>query len=441
LDTTRRNEIRRLILWAVAAIALSLLVEDSWPLLVVTLIVLAFYVRQLLRLSRWVALSQSRNELPETTGAWGRLFDEIYHRLRREEQARQTLEQLMARAENSVTALRDAVVVVDSQGRLEYWNVAAQRLLGFKSPHDTRQTFTNLVRDPRLMNYLERGDFRTPITLPSPLNELIMLEFTVTRFGKGELLVLVRDVTRLHNLEQMRKDFVANVSHELKTPLTVLKGYLETLLGSVPEEQTRLHRALNQMNQQSQRMENLVTDLLMLARLEGTEVDSQPRDIAVAEMLQRQAADGRALAKALEKSIQIEVAVDPSVKLRGNALELESGFGNLITNAVKYTQTGGNVSVRWWQDDQGGHMSVTDNGPGIDPKHIPRLTERFYRPDNSRVTQTGGTGLGLAIVKHVMLRHDGKLEIASTPRKGSTFTCHFPVSRICQSEISHHRHT
>jgi two-component system, OmpR family, phosphate regulon sensor histidine kinase PhoR len=430
MHSTRRTEIRRLTLWMGAASALSLLLEDSWPILIVAVAFLAFYVRQLLRLSEWLAKQGRREELPETGGAWGKLFDDIYHRLRRETQAREVLEQLISRAEDSVTALRDAVVVVDRQGRIEYWNAAAQRLLGFKSPHDKRQTFTNLVRDPRLVGYLERSDFRAAITLPSPVNEAMLLEFTVTRFGDGDWLVIVRDVTRLHNLEQMRKDFVANVSHELKTPLTVLKGYLETLLDSIPEEQARLHRALHQMNQQSRRMENLVNDLLMLARLEGTEVDSQPQTIAVAEMLQRQAEDARVLAKALDKTMQLDLDLDASLRLRGSMAELESGFSNLITNAVKYTQSGGKIIVRWWQDENGAYMSVSDNGPGIDARHIPRLTERFYRPDSSRVTQTGGTGLGLAIVKHVMLRHDGKLDIQSRLRVGSTFTCHFPPHRL-----------
>jgi two-component system, OmpR family, phosphate regulon sensor histidine kinase PhoR len=429
VESIRRTEIRRLSLWLGAAAALSLLLDTTWPLLVTTGVFLIFYVRQLLRLSRWLALDGRRDALPETRGTWGKLFDDLYHRLRRETQAREVLEQLITRAEDSVTALRDAVVVVDRQGRIEYWNLAAQHLLGFKSPHDKRQTFTNLVRDPRLMDYLDNGDFRAPIVLPSPINESVMLEFTITRFGQGDWLVLVRNVTRLHNLEQMRKDFVANVSHELKTPLTVLKGYLETLLDTVPQEQTRLRRALDQMNQQSLRMENLVNDLLMLARLEGTEADAQPIRINVADMLRRQAEDARALARALEKTLSIDLSADADLTLLGSPLELESGFGNLITNAVKYTQSGGTIGIRWWQDERGAHLAVNDNGPGIDPKHIPRLTERFYRPDSSRVTQTGGTGLGLAIVKHVMLRHDGKLEIQSTPNVGSTFTCHFPIQR------------
>ena len=255
-----------------------------------------------------------------------------------------------------------------------------------------------------------------------------ILQLRITEFGVGDQLILARDVTRIHHLEQMRKDFVANVSHELKTPLTVLKGYLETLLDTVPEEQTRLRRALTQMDTQSQRMEALVQDLLLLSRLENTEADNLQQAVAVHGMLQRMRES--ALALAPEKQQTIELDVPENARLIANPAELESAFGNLIVNAVKYTPAHGVIRIHWWQDADGAHLSVRDNGIGIDPAHIPRLTERFYRPDNSRVTQTGGTGLGLAIVKHVMIRHNGKLEIKSELGSGSNFTCHFPASRL-----------
>src|SRR5690606_3249374 len=275
-------------------------------------------------------------------------------------------------------------------------------------------------------------NFEQPIDLPSPLDDNVQLEYTITRFGAGEWLVLVRDVTRLHNLEQMRKDFVANVSHELKTPLTVLKGYLETLIDTMPPEQKRVHRALLQMNQQSQRMEALINDLLLLARLEGTEADKHNQRVQIAPMLRRLRQDGQATDP--EKNHELHLEVDPTATVFGDPAELQSAFGNLITNAVKYTPQNGRIEIRWWEDDRGGHLSVHDNGVGIDPRHIPRLTERFYRPDSSRVTQTGGTGLGLAIVKHVLIRHNARLEIQSQPGKGSTFTCHFPPHRLAPAQ-------
>ena len=410
------------------ALLLYLLFDSLWPTVIVLLVWLLFMQRQLQKLLRWVNRYEQGSHPPESLGAWGETFDALYRILRREAQAREELESLIGRAESSVTALRDAVVVVDREGRIEYWNQASERLLGLLSPQDKKQTLTNLLRDPRLSAYLQKGDFRQPISLPAPHNENLKLEFTITRFAQGDWLLLVRDVTRLHNLEQMRKDFVANVSHELKTPLTVLKGYLETLTDSTPAEQTRTHRALSQMSQQSQRMDALVNDLLLLARLEGTDVDDNPDTVNLAEMLRRLRND--ALVIAADKHQTIDVDVGDNAALLGNPAELQSAFGNLITNAVKYTQPRGHIRVRYWQDEQGAHLSVLDNGPGIDAQHIPRLTERFYRPDNSRVTSTGGTGLGLAIVKHVMMRHDGWLEIKSALGKGSEFVCHFPQKRV-----------
>lgn len=428
MNFTIASELRRILLLMAGAFLLSWYLNTLWPAVLVALAYIVFSTVQLVRFHRWLRQYPDNWEPPESTGAWGDLFDNLYRMLRKEFTARDELQQLIARAESSVTALRNAIIVVDKRGGLEYWNQAAERLLGFRSPDDHRQTFTNLVRDPRLVAYLHSDKFDQPIDLPSPLNDDVQLEFTVTRFGAGEWLVMVRDVTRLHNLEQMRKDFVANVSHELKTPLTVLKGYLETLLDTTPAEQKRVQRALMQMNQQSQRMEALIDDLLLLARLEGTEAGKHTERVALAPILRRLRQDG--LATAPEKNHELLLEVDPAAALLGDPAELQSAFSNLITNAVKYTAPNGRIEVRWWEDDSGGHLGVSDNGPGIEAHHLPRLTERFYRPDSSRVTRTGGTGLGLAITKHVLIRHNARLEMKSTPGKGSIFICHFPAYRL-----------
>lgn len=428
MNFTIASELRRILFLLAGGFLLSWYFNTLWPAVLAALAYIVFSTTQLVRFHRWLRQYPGNWEPPESFGAWGDLFDNLYRMLRKEFTARDELQQLITRAESSVTALRNAIIVVDKRGRLEYWNQAAERLLGFRSPEDHRQTFTNLVRDPRLVSYLQSGNFEHPIDLPSPLDDDVQLEFTITRFGAGEWLVVVRDVTRLHNLEQMRKDFVANVSHELKTPLTVLKGYLETLLDTIPAEQKRVLRALMQMSQQSQRMEALIDDLLLLARLEGTEAGQHTQRVQLAPILRRLRQDG--LATDPEKNHELVLEVDPAAALLGDPAELQSAFSNLITNAVKYTPANGRIEVRWWEDDAGGHLSVLDNGPGIEARHVPRLTERFYRPDSSRVTQTGGTGLGLAITKHVLIRHNARLEIKSTPGKGSTFTCHFPSYRL-----------
>jgi two-component system phosphate regulon sensor histidine kinase PhoR len=383
--------------------------------------------RQLFALYAWL-VREEHTEPPDSVGLWGEFYTRLEHLFQKERRAQDNLQSIIVRAQQSVNALEDVVVLIDQHGYLEYWNHAAGRHLGFRADKDLGQPLTNLIRHPRFTDYLTKGDFREPLEIPSPVDDNRILQLRITEFGVGDQLILARDVTRIHHLEQMRKDFVANVSHELKTPLTVLKGYLETLLDTVPEEQTRLRRALTQMDTQSQRMEALVQDLLLLSRLENTEADNLQQAVAVHGMLQRMRES--ALALAPEKQQTIELDVPENARLIANPAELESAFGNLIVNAVKYTPAHGVIRIHWWQDADGAHLSVRDNGIGIDPAHIPRLTERFYRPDNSRVTQTGGTGLGLAIVKHVMIRHNGKLEIKSELGRGSNFTCHFPASRL-----------
>ncbi|HEX5843209.1 MAG TPA: phosphate regulon sensor histidine kinase PhoR, partial [Pseudomonas sp.] len=264
--------------------------------------------------------------------------------------------------------------------------------------------------------------------LPSPINDRCRLQFHVTQYGNRELLMLVRDITRLYQLEQMRKDFVANVSHELRTPLTVIAGYLETLLDNVEDVNPRWLRALQQMQQQGGRMQSLLNDLLLLAKLEATDYPSDNQPVAVDLLLLSIKNDAQALSA--ERHHRISLEADPHLKLKGSEAELRSAFSNLVFNAVKYTPDEGKIHVRWWSDEQGAHLSVQDTGLGIEAKHLPRLTERFYRVDSSRASNTGGTGLGLAIVKHVLLRHRARLDIASSLGQGSTFTCHFPSQQM-----------
>ena len=421
------REFNRLLLLCIIALAAAIALSSLWPLVIALVAYIYWSTSQLFQLYEWL-VREDHVEPPDSSGLWGELYTRLEHLFRKEQRAQGDLQAIIARARDSVNALSDGVILIDQYDHIEWYNQAAEKFLGLRASKDIGHPLTNLIRDPGFTAYLHKNAFNDPIELTSPKDDNQILQVLVTQFGQGDKLLLVRDVTRLHNLEQMRKDFVANVSHELKTPLTVLKGYLETLLDSTPSEQSRLTRALKQMSQQSSRMEALVHDLLLLSRLENTEADTTQQAVLVHGMLQRMRED--ALSISSNKGHQIELEVPKDARVVGNPAELESAFGNLITNAVKYTPDHGQIKIRWWQDDTGAHLSVSDNGIGIDPRHIPRLTERFYRPDNSRVTQTGGTGLGLAIVKHVLIRHKGRLEIQSTLGKGSTFTCHFPLSRL-----------
>ncbi|MDO6594161.1 phosphate regulon sensor histidine kinase PhoR [Neptuniibacter sp. 1_MG-2023] len=383
-------------------------------------------IRQFNKLMDWFHKNDDQIELPETTGHWGELFDEL-SRLQRSQRSRETLlRNIIARFQDSTSALQDAIIIIDQNNNLEWWNKSANRLLGLNDQADQGKPVMNLLRDPRFVRYYKRGQYSDPITLPSPAHSDLKIQYQITRFGEADRLLVARDVSRIMRLEQTRQDFVANASHELRTPLTVIRGYLETFLDQ--ELPRPLIRGLSSMQQQARRMENLVSDLLLLSRLEASHQISDEQPIQIHSVIQHIMEGAEQLA--LEKGHKFNLDIDPLHDLSGQEIELHSAFSNLIYNAVRYTPAGGTIKISWWVDKQGGHFAVKDNGPGIESIHLPRLTERFYRVDESRSSASGGTGLGLAIVKHVLARHHGQLTIKSKVGKGSTFTCHFPTEII-----------
>ena len=424
--------IRHLLLLVTACLLIGLVSGYyGWSLAAGVTLYLGWTLKQLLRLHDWLRNHQPDEAPPDGYGLWGEVFDSIYHLQRRDQRVRGRLQAVIDRVQESTAALKDAVVMLDSDGNLEWWNRAAETLLGLKTPQDSGQPVTNLVRHPRFKEYFEQDSYAEPLDIPSPVNDHLRIQLYITRYGNNEHLMLVRDVTRIHQLEQMRKDFIANVSHELRTPLTVICGYLETLLDNVDDVNPRWKRPLSQMQQQGERMQTLLNDLLLLAKLEATDYPSDNQPVQVERLLRTVKSDAQALSGQRNQTITLEAHAD--VALKGSETELRSAFSNLVFNAVKYTPDGGSIRIRWWADASGAHLSVQDSGVGIDSKHLPRLTERFYRVDSSRHASTGGTGLGLAIVKHVLLRHRARLEISSMLGHGSTFTCHFAPVQVTKT--------
>lgn len=376
---------------------------------------------QMRRLNQW--LDGDRKEAPpEASGLWGEVFDAVYHMRRRQKREKKNLQAVINRVQETTSALKDGVILLDWRGYLDWWNPSAQRLLGFYNS-DQGQSIINFIRHPRFVDYFEAGDYSEPLDIPSPRFAAKRLQFQITRFGKNERLVVVRDITQLYHLEQMRKDFVANVSHELRTPLTVIAGYLETLEDN--NSNPAWQKPLAQMQQQARRMSLLINDLIVLSKLETTDTAFNQKPIALAPLLHTIKTEAQVLAQEKRQSIALECP--ESLQVMGNEKELHSAFSNLVINAVKYTPEQGKISIRAWRSGPSVYVSVSDNGVGFDAKHIPHLTERFYRVDPSRNSGTGGTGLGLAIVKHVLLRHDAELQIESVPGKGSVFTCVLPA--------------
>lgn len=396
----------------------------SWALVIGLLFWTVREIRQLQRLQQW--LHHPEHEVPEAEGYWGDIFDDLSRLQKRQRRKTRELKEVIARFQQSSSALPDAVVIIDSHHNLEWWNRSAERLLGLKGSADRGKPVINLLRDPRFIRYYRKGHYEDPIQLPSPALSDTTLLYQITEFGKNDRLLVARDITRLVRLEQTRQDFVANASHELRTPLTVIRGYLETFLDQdLPKP---MNRALSQMQAQSNRMESLVADLLLLSRLESSLHINDETPIQVQTLLQTISLDAQALSG--DQQHTINLTLDEQHDLMGQPQELHSALSNLIYNAVRYTPAGGTIDVIWQVTPNGGEISVTDNGIGIESIHISRLTERFYRVDEGRSSATGGTGLGLAIVKHALQRHGARLTIKSQPGKGSTFTCHFPPDMV-----------
>ena len=404
--------------------------EPLYGLLVGLVAYLWWTLVQARRLYQWLGNPSASDEAPQSIGLWGDIFDSLHKLNQNHLMTQDRLRARINRVQESTNAMRDGVIMTDARGAMEWWNGSAEYLLGFRRSTDQGQYIHNLIRNPAFKAYFDTRDYREPLEINSPAKPHIHLQIQISLFGDDDRLIVAKDVTRLYQLEQMRRDFVGNVSHEMRTPLTVISGYLETLVDHGEELPPKWRRAINTMAAQASRMEALITDLILLSRIETGEhtVDDTLTDVDA--LLNQICHDARALSG--DKGHQITVQISDHRLLQGDESQLRSAFSNLVFNAVKYTPAGGAITVAWSTNRDGAHLSVKDTGIGIDPIHIPRLTERFYRADPSRHKDTGGTGLGLAIVKHVLINHDGNLEIRSKVGEGSEFICHFPRERLVE---------
>jgi len=327
--------------------------------------------------------------------------------------------------------LPSGVIVLNPQGLMLWWNPAAERLLPLKAPRDNFKPLASIIDMPEFPQYLHAKTYKT-LEICAPTQPDNRLSLVVVSYEQNHFLVSIEDISHTYHIERMRQDFVANVSHELRTPLTVIRGYLEMLVDEKLLAPPPWHKILDQMYDQSLRMEKLVEDLLLLSQLETEglpETQGQQR-VNIPRLLATICDEARALSS--EKKHNIILSIPKEFNLYGHEDELRSAFSNLIFNAVKYTPADGAIYVNWYQDKKGAHFSVRDTGIGIEKKHISRLTQRFYRVDKARSRAKGGTGLGLAIVKHVLIRHDAVLVIESEIDKGSEFRCIFPLELVIE---------
>ncbi len=418
-------EVRRIALGALVLFAVGYLVgSPAIALLVGAIAYLAWHLRQLYLVQQWLAHRKQRPR-PEARGVWVPVLDSLERLNRQSRRRKRRLRNFVRRFEHAADAFPDAAVVLRIDGEIVWMNEAATDLLGLRHPQDLNQPISKLIRNPLFVEYIERGRFEEPLAMPSPVDDGDHILVRIVPYGRRHLM-LARDTTRLNRLEQIRKDFVANVSHELRSPLTVVVGYLETLSD---DEQAPEHwrRPLAQMSQQAHRMVLIVEDLLKLSRIEHSPGEALKNPVPIAEMLEGVRNDALGLS---ENTHRIHVEAEGGVRLLGDYNELYSAFANLVFNAIQYTPDGGDIWLRWKYSDGGAALEVEDTGIGVEEHHLPRLTERFYRVDKARSREVGGTGLGLAIVKHVLMRHDATLDVRSQLDAGSTFICRFPDSRL-----------
>jgi two-component system phosphate regulon sensor histidine kinase PhoR len=414
-----------LTVWVVAALSLGAWFGGmGWWLAGALALYAARLLRRVYLLDR-VLEGYQRVPLFETHGLWPELFARVEKIRAKARSRKKKYHRLLREVRESTGALSDAGIILNAENEIVWFNAAATRLLGLDPTTDIGNRLDNLVRHPDFVAYLAKPTSE-PVTVPSPTDESGMLAAQIVPYGKDQRLAIVRDITRETKLERMRRDFVANASHELRSPLTVIGGYLDALAEDEAMPPT-WRGPIGEMQRQAERMTRILRDLIELSRLESSDRTDNDEVVDVPRMLelivsefQSRGAEGPA----------VTVELESDASLLGSESELHSIFYNLVNNAVRFTPPSGTVKVAWREEDEGVVFEVTDTGIGISEEQIPRITERFYRVDPGRSRASGGTGLGLAIVKHALQRHDGTLQIRSLEGHGSTFTCRFPSARL-----------
>ena len=388
-------------------------------LFVALMVVLLYWSYQMFRVEQW--LSEVAEEPPQAAGVWGLLFDYIHRLQSQSAEAQGRLESSLHYLQDSLKSMRDAAIITDPWGNIAWMNDSAGSLLGISLDKDEGRPLVSKMRLPNFSDYLAVGDYKVPLRIPPSSEQKRCLQVEVSSFGGGDKLIFIKDITEQYKLEMMRRDFVGNVSHELRTPLTVLKGYVENLQSLDSDLVSKIQRPLVQMDMQVVRMEVLLKDLLWLSRIETIEGADKTLPINMTDLVAEIIEDLRAAYP--ERKIDTHLEHDDVIL--GDATELHSAVSNLVVNALKYSGHDDLVTVEWKLDAGFPTLTVRDEGEGIKPQHIPRLTERFYRVDKSRSQATGGTGLGLAIVKHVAVSHNAELLIDSVYGQGSVFSMVF----------------
>ena len=418
------------LIWVIASgIVIGLITSQLWPAITVILLVYCFWLlHQLFKLNNWIQRGLKRSEAPNASGVLENIISNIYRLKTSKKRGKKRLAELLGQFKSSAEALPDATVILRTSGEIQWFNEAAENLLGLQTPRDLGQRIDNLIREPEFRKFLYAKKRKEELRMTSSLDKSVTFSYRLINYGKENLLLTVRDVSIRERLDQVRREFVSNASHELRTPLTVIRGYLE-VMSADDQCPSEVQKNMLIILQQTTQMETIINELLTLSRLENSTLSTDEGEtVDITGLLQTLATDAVQSGKAIKG--QITVSADNTLCLKAVASEIISLCNNLLYNALQHNPEQTPIELQWFRSGSDEPcLVVSDDGEGIEQLHLGRLTERFYRIDSSRSKESGGTGLGLAIVKHIVQRHGGHMDISSTPSVGSSFTCCFAASR------------
>jgi two-component system phosphate regulon sensor histidine kinase PhoR len=419
MSESARKYLIGLLLWLGIGILIGWLYDrPASGLLVAAILALAWQVRQLLAFDRAIHLGNF-DAFRIGEGLWQQISSRFQYEHTRGSRYREQHRKLLRELRKSTNAMPDGAVILNDENEIEYCNRAAKGLVGIRRKKDRGQRVDNILRDPDLVALLHDGDADRTVDIASPVNDGCWLSCRVVPYGAAQKMLLLRDVTESTRLKKMRRDFIANASHELRSPLTVISGYLDAIAED-PKVSSDWEQPIGQMQSQARRMALIISELMELSRLEASGQAGTDEVVDVAGLLAaaRKAYQGQKDVP----SINLEISSD--AHLLGDSREIESVITNLLSNAIRHTPNDGGITLAWDSEDDGATLVVSDSGEGIDEEHIPRLTERFFRVDRGRARDDGGIGLGLAIVKHVLTRPVRAVHSAAIFRKIAWFLPH-----------------
>ncbi|MFC1560681.1 phosphate regulon sensor protein PhoR [Pseudomonadota bacterium] len=423
---------------SIAAVAFGLLGFFSGNWFVASLITLGMYILwlygRLLKLEQWIRKGTKASEVYEDNGFVGIIIRQLHQQKKIHNQRKRRTKKLLHRMNENISALPDATVLLNKELRIEWCNDPARYLLNLRSPQDLGNKLKNIIRDPSLLAYMENPLVQEHIEINSPVDPKVTIQVRKVSFGANKSLLIARNVSDQKQLQESLKNFVANASHELRSPLTVIWGHLEMLEGE-QEMSKSGKRSLRIAQRQAERMKELIQDLLLLSQVESYHLaPDEGERISISELK-------TGLLEALEKyddRHRVHLDFPAHMFLRGISIEIQGICINLVENAIKYSPPDKPVRVRWFESSNAEYVfDVEDQGSGIEQEEISQLTNRYYRGQKSRA-EVSGSGLGLAIVQHAANKHGAVFKIVSEPGKGSCFSVTFPSYRCLRDDQQFH---